>query len=784
MLDMTTPPRTTYMKNWMNEMYYENQRIASETIYHHFTEGHRHVYLTAEMQSGKTGSFHCTLYQMLFTNTVKNVVILCGMSDCGLYNQALKDAIHYNREYMERKQIHVIFLQHLKTNSGRRSVLQLLMQQDLLIVTDESDRDSTKDSTYHKLMMCADIPVNGDNEHLRRRNIYMLNVSATPFAEHFDSERGYSHKKQRVQLMPGEGYMGIKEFYENGQIRVIGECQPDMTEYHSHTRVEDCDGCDDSFGLGPNFCTFIHNNGYRYNIIRYHTRSYKFETFKNIATSHNFGLFVYRANYDKCSEQSPYKIDSINELLSTKPDRPSLLLIHGACRAGIVFENKQHIGSVWETSKIMNTDVFVQGLPGRVCGYNTFNTIAIFAPKGLLEPKGMEPSTTTITPPRKFSEIERFILFHKITDNPTTVSETDSEHKTETDTETDTDIMSVSTDSITDSDAKQRLHEVSNFNHGKKKRHDHNHHATASRRLPRHLVEKYNLSTSVNATSIQLLKAIRDDMTGEDGRAFLNKETCMTKAQRKELENRHLAYLNDYCEDREERRYGEALITVRHANSTNTSYIEQPDLIRSLQRSCRFEHPVRNNQGIRTDSSNRNIVVFVVHPDFPSSKQDEVSRSTSVEFYYFFRTASVSNEDPSDTNGKEQWRWSHTEEDRMRFAGAMTCTSTGQYHTHDHDTGIGYTEVRTQLIDSLPKLNLMFSKLAYDYLKGDNMGIHHNMFRITRELKDYLWENKKLHWKEKQKIFERKSHVHIDMEFGSGTYKSDDTRLIKRICIR
>ena len=715
----------------MDSMIYENQHHASLAICRHFKKGHRHVILTAEMQSGKTGTFQTTIHCMLNDSTVDHVVVLCGMSDTNLYTQAITDTRKYNAHYFDEGRIHVFFLQHLK-KTDVREILSILEKPNLLIVTDESDRDSTKGSVYHQIMTMARIPVNGDNTMLTERNIYMLNVSATPFAEYFDSEGGHSHKKQYVQLLPGVGYIGIREFYEAGQIKPI---LPITTQSDSP------------------FLTYLRHKGNKYHIIRYDSKSkaYKFDLFKTIATRNDFGLFVYRSTFNHCPQQLPYKFEDMNALLNTSPDRPSIILIHGTFRAGFVFENKQHIGSVWETSTTIKTDTFVQALPGRVCGYNTSIDIDIFVSPHMFVKTGMSTA-------RKMNEIERFIRFHS----------RHSREETETESESDA--------------SKQHIHDVSAFKHGKKKKYVYKHHATAVRRLPREFVEKHLSEISPSRVTIHtpaLWLAIKDDLSSEQGRrSFLKNRHCITKKQYKELKKQQLTTLKNFASRSDIDGFSRS-VTVRHAKGGRSSY---DALIRSIQRSARLCHPVRNNQGVRSDSDVCDIVVFVVYPDF-EGPQDEESRSTTHEFYYFFRTESVSNEDKSDTNGAEMFRHEFSEEEMETVKRTME-------HVYTHGRGghrvghreVGFAEQRVEIIDSSTSQKVLglFHDMICNYLSTSHSsnGVYHNAFRVTRSMKESGDMD------EMVREIENEYNVKIDIQYDKGRYRSlDDTKLIKRLQI-
>ena len=67
-----------------------------------------------------------------------------------------------------------------------------------------------------------------------------------------------------------------------------------------------------------------------------------------------------------------------------KPKEFTCVLIKSKLRVGKEL-NKDHICAVFETSITINTDTLLQGLFGRVCGYNITNNIDIYIPTKNIE---------------------------------------------------------------------------------------------------------------------------------------------------------------------------------------------------------------------------------------------------------------------------------------------------------------------------------------------------------------------------------------------------------------
>jgi len=73
------------------------------------------------------------------------------------------------------------------------------------------------------------------------------------------------------------------------------------------------------------------------------------------------------------------KTSTIRQSLQDKPSNTTVVIISGRLRAGKVLP-KQHIGLLWESAPKSNTDVLIQGLWGRACGYYSSPPPHIFLP--------------------------------------------------------------------------------------------------------------------------------------------------------------------------------------------------------------------------------------------------------------------------------------------------------------------------------------------------------------------------------------------------------------------
>lgn len=726
-------------------MFYANQLNASTEVVYHFAEGRHHVILCAYMQSGKTGTFHHVIRTMLTNRKVKHVVLFCGMSDTKLCRQAHRDCERYNADLTEK--IDIIYLQDLMTDSKKERILSLLRRRDMLIVTDECDRDSKRGSLYHRLLNTAHVPVNGDVSLLTERNLYILNVSATPFAEHVDTIQGHSFPKPMVRLAPGDGYIGIRQFYEHGDQGNIHETFPIRFETREEVarimRMREHGNRDNT---NKSFASLV-STGNKYNIVRYHTGSYDFELFERIAREHGVALYVIRSNYSNHSAQLRYRLDDLNALLGVAPTRPSLILIHGTYRAGFVLDHKEHIGFVWENSESIKVDTCVQGLPGRVCGYNSHLGIHIYVSPKLLSRQTDEESRPRMAPAGRyvyhpyFNEIERFLAFHE------------------------------GEDFI--------YNYVKKFRFSKAKNRMTKHYATPARKLPERIMREFGLSedrwSHSDTRKRRVLGAILTDL---DNAQEWRTGASLTIEQRDEIRDRF--YPDERVDppsmdERIENHLGDT--TLRHATNQ-----QHEGIIRGIQLSERWGHPVRNNQGIlsgeREDgNATRSIVVFGIEPDYRGVQDEHSQDTTQRTWYYFVRTHSMSRDEMPNTDAHEMYRYGLDTEYMLSSDRSDTRSvgSDSRSIGSDMSWGVVGDIVPEQIMRTPRQLMKYLVAMTRDYLGnrvrvgslGRVVGL-----RITRTLKQNSRDLKRV----KDKVA-RHFGVDIHIEYARGRYRQmDDTR--------
>jgi hypothetical protein len=386
-----------------------NQKSAADRIVQAFTT-HHYALLWALCQSGKTGTFHWAAKQMLAAGTVKRVYLLCGSAEVCLRTQAEADAIDCNPDLTSPLK----FNEEERVWRRTRSTVQVIFRpsfkkthldiKDALIIIDESHLDQSKGMELDQLLTRHGLVLTGDCPTAVANRCRILSVSATPYAEvsayHSRLAAGLVADKAIVRLEPGTGYYGIEQFLRDGRIK--------STESDLNL----------STATGPQIAAFLKKPEFalKWNIMRVknaiHLRAItkaakSVGIFVKSYTAKSTDLAITEAerkervdeqvakamrNTPKAKQTEAWeaairaKAIQDHPWLGVAPLRTTVILLKDRLRAGKVVP-KDHIGFVWEDSASSKTDVLVQALLGRMCGYYAAGTYKplIYLPKAVLE---------------------------------------------------------------------------------------------------------------------------------------------------------------------------------------------------------------------------------------------------------------------------------------------------------------------------------------------------------------------------------------------------------------
>jgi len=341
-----------------------NQIQAAEQIIKLFEEGKHYVQLQAQMQSGKTGTCLKAAFDLIH-NCNTNVFVLSGMSDVDLKKQWIDKIEDAKNDYTDviidikkRKSTRKLIENMQKNvhfNSDLKKIKNIQNLHNSLLIIDEihygADEYSQLSNIFKDLDI-QDILTGNSCSKLDEYNIKILSVSATRGVEDaIYNDRANTQVKQvwgRIYMEPGNNYKGIVQYYNAGLI------QPSI-DFKEENRTKIVELLESYKSQNKYF--IIRANGTK-----------KKDFIRSILSDLNIPIKIYDQKNTEAFDNKP-------------PTEFTAVLIKGKLRLGKEL-NKTHICSVYESSDdSMNNDTLLQGLPGRVCGYNVEQDITIYIPR-------------------------------------------------------------------------------------------------------------------------------------------------------------------------------------------------------------------------------------------------------------------------------------------------------------------------------------------------------------------------------------------------------------------
>ena len=331
--------------------FHDEQKAAASNIFTAFTNEEaemKYALLSAFCQSGKSGAFHYLIRLMLQKGIIQHAYILCGSSETILRNQAKEDTKKFNPEYYKDDNtgaIQVYFRQDFE-----KTTMDVV---NTLIVVDESHLDQGQNQMLATfLSRHGGISMDGNPIPLKEKNTFFLSVDATPYAELAALEHKESHPKHVETLVPGPGYYGLAQYNFDGRLK-------------------------ETFSINSQpvrFAKLLKEYRKKYALLRLTNmgKTSKEDEEKVVEICQKLGLpvcYYLEGKKDIAITQKERAELRLKASLEDEPEKTTVVIFRGCLRAGKVVP-KQHIGFVWEGSAKGKTDSLVQGLPGRMCGYD------------------------------------------------------------------------------------------------------------------------------------------------------------------------------------------------------------------------------------------------------------------------------------------------------------------------------------------------------------------------------------------------------------------------------
>jgi hypothetical protein len=381
------PKKSKKEKKAKEVMVISQQQIkAANDIIEAFKD-RRWVILTAQMQSGKTTTYYLTAAIMLMLRVVNKVIIFSGNNEIELKKQIndsknkflkslrrnLNILNNYNLgEYDDIEDVFDDFEENIEVLWGRdMEKYEYSPDETVFYIWDESHYAQNKGMGPEKFLKSQGIRAHGDQYNLEENNCYMLSVSATPFSEISDNKHQNQNKTIINLEVDDEKYHGVKKMVQNELIHSY-----DYSQWKTH--------------LSKTLKRHTSSSP-KYALLRLRD-SLQMNTEDAVRIIRRCGWKHKIFDSSKFSQ-----LQNIQEL-EDEPQENTVIVMKGKCRMGKVVP-KQFIAFCMETSNNPNTDVVLQGLLGRMCGYHSYNDVEIHLSHNVVE--STEGST----------EFERYIRY-------------------------------------------------------------------------------------------------------------------------------------------------------------------------------------------------------------------------------------------------------------------------------------------------------------------------------------------------------------------------------------
>ena len=337
--------------------------IAGRNILENFMAGKRYGVMHAQMQSGKTMTYHLSGAESVRFGLVDNVVIFSGNSEKDLRDQTIAARKKFQIPYfnyllemgvpIDARMLNIINGDHITVVWGSQLEKFQGETSNTLFIWDESHVAQNIEMRPAAFLAKIGASGDGNSSFLEERNNYFLSVSATPFSEVSNIFHD-NQDKFVTRLEAGEGYHSIETMFNIGCIIGFDDWRVCLEENFAVTREE------------KKYALVRLNSGR--NSVRDLAEA------KAIAVRHGWLIKFYDSDHPK--EKLGY--------MKHAPLENTVIFLKGKCRMGQVLI-KDHIDFCLEAAQGSKTDTVAQALAGRICGYHDFTNIRVFLHNKILQ---------------------------------------------------------------------------------------------------------------------------------------------------------------------------------------------------------------------------------------------------------------------------------------------------------------------------------------------------------------------------------------------------------------
>jgi len=329
------------------KLFYPNQEKCANEIIDTFNDRTKIIVnVNALTQSGKTGCMLNFIYKYINQEPIpiKNIFITTGL--------------HFNewKEQQKERFPKCLHSNILKRDKIKKKIEKYKDEKNLLILIDEAHYAAKKKQTIDKILKSFEC---NKIEECYKKDIKIVLFTATP-NRIIEDLKGFEHASNSLIMKPGDGYIGIKDLLEQGRILQYNKDVNDVTK-----DIED--------KITEKFSKVS-----CYHIVRIPTG--KKDTFEDDMKS-----WCKKNNYDCKSYDQNSGLKNINDVLSKQPTKHTFIFIKEKLRCSVTLKD-EYIGIVYERKANKPvTSVVIQGLAGRLTGYNKNKETIIYTDLGVID---------------------------------------------------------------------------------------------------------------------------------------------------------------------------------------------------------------------------------------------------------------------------------------------------------------------------------------------------------------------------------------------------------------
>lgn len=336
---------------------YPPQARAAEEVMEAFRGGLRYVLFRAPLQSGKTGTYQSLARRMLAEGWVDWVYVVCGSHEIELRQQVMADVVEWHGVDTLDTRVFVVFRQDMRRVEMRR--------RRVLIVVDESHMDCLKGQELEQFLGRHGLGLTGTTAEMVRRRVFIVSVSATPFAEEAVIAHGGCLPKGIVRLRVDSGYYGPLEYHREGLLRATYSLEDEagqgawidevlrVVEGGRYVLVRMREGGRGRAEVLTGLIEGLESEGVRVG------------RFTSKQTRGAQEVALTRVEADRIRGEWGTDVICLEE---EPKEAGAVIVLDGRLRCGKRLP-KRWVGMTWDAAETSPTDVVLQGLVGRMCGW-------------------------------------------------------------------------------------------------------------------------------------------------------------------------------------------------------------------------------------------------------------------------------------------------------------------------------------------------------------------------------------------------------------------------------